>query len=262
MTIHLPIVSMRKSPSVTAEIVSEALFGEVLQIKKEMKGWVLISTPDGYSGWIRRRDFYERKEPYVGDLEVTSLQAHIYRRASIEFGPLCTLAFGSKLKLVEEVDSRWNKILLPNERFAYIQKGDTELESLDLTAFSKKFLGIPYTWGGRSSFGFDCSGFVQMLYKRFFVFLPRDAKDQFLDPRGKPISLDELVIGDLIFWGISENEIRHVALYLDHGEFIHTSSRENKPYLRISKLSDFEWSGNGFYRFRTARRFDVESCPK
>jgi len=66
-----------------------------------------------------------------------------------------------------------------------------------------------------------------------------------------------MAASDLIFWGKSAGDIRHVGMFLGGDEFIHTSSRENKPYLRMSKLTDAEWGGEAgaFYPFRAARRF-------
>lgn len=255
MLIHLPFVEMRERPSRDSKVVSQALFGEEVQAAHTSDGWISITTPDGYSGWVPERSFITSEDPYSKDLEVTRLCAHIYGDRDTEFGPILSVPHGSKLHLLESSDPRWLKILLPDGRQAFIQKGDVEPETFDLVPFAKKFLGLPYTWGGRSSFGYDCSGFVQMLYGKLGKSLPRDARQQIL--QGTPIPIDQLTLGDLIFWGKSEMEIMHVGMYLSGGEFIHASSRENKPYLRISKLTDFEWSGDGkaYYPYRCARRY-------
>lgn len=238
-------------------MVSQALFGEAVDVLKSLDDWLLIQTPDGYQGWAIKGCFSYREIAGRNDLEVNRLSAHVYHVPDTEFGPILTLAFGSKLELFEILDSRWYSVVLPDGKKAFIQKGDVEPEPFDLVIFSKKFLGIPYTWGGRSSFGFDCSGFVQMLYARLGLYLPRDAAQQVQ----KGSAVKSLRQGDLIFWGHSEGEILHVGMFLDGEEFIHTSVRENRPYLRISRLNDSEWSGSGFYRFRTARRF-LNLCGK
>lgn len=255
--IHLPLVEMRETSSENSKVVSQALFGEEIQIQECTNGWARIATPDGYFGWVPGDSFFLRNEPYKPHVEVTRLKAHVYFEPDTEFGPALSLPYGSKLELIDALDYRWLKIILPDGREGYIQKGDLEPEDFDLLNFAKKFLGLPYTWGGRSSFGYDCSGYVQMLYARMGIQLPRDARQQIYDPRGRSISLEQLVLGDLIFWGKSEIEIKHVGMYIGQGEFIHTSSRENKPYLRISKLTDHEWSSqNGaFYPYRAARRY-------
>jgi hypothetical protein len=254
-SIHLPFVDMREQPTLQSKVVSQALFGEEVQVAHSSEGWISITTPDGYSGWVPDGSIVVREKPYPKDLEISRIKAHVYKHMDTEFGPILSLPHGSQLHLVETVDSRWLKILLPDGREAYVQKGDVEPEPFDLIPFAKKFLGIPYTWGGRSSFGYDCSGFVQMLYGRLGICLPRDARQQVL--AGKPILVDQLVLGDLIFWGKSETNIGHVGMYLGEGEFIHTSSRENKPYLRISRLTDLEWRGDGkaYYPYRCVRRY-------
>ncbi|MDP1880577.1 MAG: SH3 domain-containing C40 family peptidase, partial [Parachlamydiaceae bacterium] len=182
-----------------------------------------------------------------------------------EFGPIKTLPYGSKLEALDSTDLRWIKVSLPDGTEGYIQKGDVtpEQEILyknDLVLFSQKFLGLPYTWGGRSSFGFDCSGFVQMLYSQIGINLLRDARQQVLDSRFCTICMDDHEPGDLIFFGRSEQQILHVGMYIGDGQFIHATSKECKPWIRISHLSDFEWSGNheASYPFRIFRQLFVK----
>ncbi|MBX7066067.1 MAG: C40 family peptidase [Parachlamydiales bacterium] len=246
--ITLPCVDMREGPSRETRVVSQALFGEAIEVLKSHEKWFFIKTPDNYTGWIRE-GIVVRDRPCSPDLEVSRLQAHVYAKADTEFGPLFTLPFGSKLECLES-DARWHQILLPDGRSAYIQRGDVEQEPFELISFSKKFLGLPYTWGGRSSFGFDCSGFVQMLYSRLGIQLPRDSRQQVHCGH----AAESFILGDLIFWGHSNIDIRHVGMFLEANTFIHTSVRENKPYLRLSQLSDPEWNGSGFYAYSTARR--------
>lgn len=240
--IRTPSVFMRKAPH--AEVVSEALFAEEVLVLETLQGWHLIQTPDKYQGWIPKEHVVERAV-YSCDLEVQTLKAHLYLQPDVQGGPFLSLPFSAKLTLLKEMDERWLQVLLPDETRAFIQRGDVVPEPLDLISFSKKFLGLPYTWGGRSSFGFDCSGFIQMLYSRLGVLLPRDARQQVLC--GTPTA--QLSLGDLLFWGTAENDIRHVGMFLENHTFIHTSSRENKPYLRISSLKDPEWNGQGAYPY-------------
>lgn len=245
---------MRQFPTGDSQVVSQALFGETIQVLERTADWVLIQTPDHYSGWVQEDSFILRETIYRPDLQVSRLSAHLYLSKDVAFGPSITLPYGSPLQLIKTADLRWHQIELPSQHRAYIQVGDVEVDSSPLLVFVKKFLGLPYTWGGRSSFGYDCSGFVQMIYQRQGILLPRDACQQILDPRLQRVKSPQA--GDLIFWGKSEGEIKHVALYLGDGEFIHASSRENKPYLRISALTDSEWSGgpSAFYPFRVFAR--------
>lgn len=257
--VHLPIVTMREKPTHASQVVSQALFGEEALIREKRGGWVGIETPDRYFGWVMEGSFVERTGPYPRGLEVTRLMAHVYATPEIEFGPLMTLPFGSPLEELDRADSRWVKVKLVDGKEGFIQKGDVVPERSDLVALSRKFLGLPYTWGGRSSFGFDCSGFVQMLMGRAGVALPRDAREQIAHGQ----QVEEAQAKDLLFWGKSATAIKHVGMVLDPPYFIHASSRENQPYVRVSSWLDAEWRGGegAYYPYRTARRL-VSENPK
>lgn len=264
-----PVVTMREFPAKGTEVVSQAVFSEQVQLQEETDGWQQIMTPDGYVGWIPSGSLAITEQPYQTTLVTSRLAAHIYGSADTDRGPIKTLPYGSKLHLVEQINQRWLKIALPDGHEYYIQTGDVLPQPIltkkgDLVEFSKKFLGLPYTWGGRSSFGFDCSGFVQMLYAQIGVHLQRDAKLQVLDPRfAEEVDVADLEPGDPIFWGRSKDMIRHVGIYIGGGQFIHSSVQENLPWVRISNVTDFEWNENAgaVYPYRTARRFSEIALP-
>jgi len=257
----VPVTIMMKEPSHVAEVVSEALFAEPVIIREKQDHWVKIVTGDEYVGWMLLKDLIGRGEVYETDVKVSRLRAHIYGVPDTVYKPIMTLPYGSGLKVLEATDPRWLKVALLDDQECYIQRGDVTaepavLDKQQLLEFSKRFLDLPYTWGGRSSFGYDCSGFVQMLYGRMGMHLQRDAKQQVRDPRFREIPLDALQPCDLVFFGFKESEIRHVGMSLGDGLFIHATARENMPWIRISKLSDVEWSGalEVYYPYRTARQ--------
>ena len=261
--INLPTISMREQPSHQSKIVSEALFAEHVQIHQTQDGWSQITTSDGYPGWIPSDTLVMRQDPYMPTLTVTRLAAHLYSTPSIEYGPWKTLPYGSRLMELERDQVRWIQVALPDGQVAFIQQGDVALEppiehKQDLVLFSERFLGIPYTWGGRSSFGYDCSGFVQMLYSKLGVQLERDAKQQARDVHMLTIAQEQLEPGDLLFFAKSpEHLMGHVGLYLGNGRFIHGSSRESMPWIRYSDLTDREWSGEAgaFYTHRVYKQY-------
>ncbi len=248
-----PVINMRENPSPTSKVVSQSFFSEKIDIQEQNGDWICIISSDGYTGWVPKGSIVECEKPYEISLTTSRLAAHIYGVKDNEYGPIKTLPFGSKLQALDALDLRWIKVLLPDGVEAYIQKGDIAPEKIlshkgELAFFSQRFLGLPYTWGGRSSFGYDCSGFVQMLYNQIGLSLQRDAKQQILDPRFRAISSKDIKPGDLIFWGKSEEAISHVGLYLKDGNFIHSVAIENKPWIRISNLSDPEWVEGSFSR--------------
>jgi cell wall-associated NlpC family hydrolase len=247
--VNEPVVDMRESPTHESKTVSQTIFSEDITVENEFEDWAYITTPDQYSGWIPTNSFVATNKPYNASLKVSRLAAHIYGVKDTEFGPIKTLPYGSQLQSLDETDPRWIKIALPDGKECYIQKGDVTSEHKlsnkeDLVAFSQKFLGLPYTWGGRSSFGYDCSGFVQMLYNQIDIALQRDSKLQVDDRRFQTVSMSDVEAGDLIFFGKSEQKISHVGMYLGNGQFIHSTVRECQPWIRVSNLSDFEWSGH------------------
>lgn len=247
---------MREHPSKDSKVVSQVVFNEEITVERVEGEWAFIKSSDTYSGWTLKPSYIERDHPYPSNISISRLSAHLYAIEDTEFGPIITLPYQTKLQAIGEGD-RWIKVLLPDQTSAYIQKGDVLPEpkihtKQDLALFSQKFLGLPYTWGGRSSFGYDCSGFIQMLYSQLGIHLQRDARQQVLDPSFKAIAIDALEDGDLLFFGKSLNQIQHVGMYVGNHSFIHATSRENLPWIRISKLSDLEWSGhpNAYYPYR------------
>ncbi len=89
---------------------------------------------------------------------------------------------------------------------------------------AKKYVGVPYRFGGVTPRGFDCSGFIQYVFNKKGVLLPRAADEQF--STGKKVSVNLLKPGDLVFFTTYDAGVSHSGLYLGDGYFISaTSSR-------------------------------------
>lgn len=272
--VNQPVAEMREGPAANSEIVSQAYFSEEVSpceesgLSSNVSGeWMKIQTKvDGYKGWVKRSSVCMRKNPYPlsGDIvaRVNRCAAHLYDKEDTIYGPIMTLPFESRLVLMkkeqEHTQDRWIKVCLPDGREGYIQRGDISFDCSPLSKqkmceLAERFLNLPYTWGGRSSFGYDCSGFVQMLYRQMHILIPRDSKDQIRWEKFSPVSMDQLSPGDCIFFGLAKDNIRHVGLYVGDGKFIHATVAENAPYIHKSSLSSSEWNGNGRFVYREAR---------
>jgi cell wall-associated NlpC family hydrolase len=97
----------------------------------------------------------------------------------------------------------------------------------DVARVAQSFRGTPYVWGGNNLIrGIDCSGFVQQLFGKIGVNLPRTAAEQALV--GTPITqLEDLKVGDrLYFWERKRNKVGHTGIYIGNGYFVHSSRRK------------------------------------
>ena len=104
---------------------------------------------------------------------------------------------------------------------------------------SMDYLGVPYVFGGTSPYGFDCSGYVQYVFAKAGISLPRTADVQY--EVGTPISTAELVPGDLVFFETYTYGASHVGIYVGDGNFIHASSSRG---VTVSSLSQAYYSSH------------------
>jgi peptidoglycan DL-endopeptidase CwlO len=101
---------------------------------------------------------------------------------------------------------------------------------------AKRYLGVPYVFGGTTPKGFDCSGFTQYVYKQQGHQLPRMADQQYLS--GKQVTYNDLQPGDLVFFTTYAKGASHEGIYMGEGKFIHASSSRG---VMISKLAEQYW---------------------
>jgi gamma-D-glutamyl-L-lysine dipeptidyl-peptidase len=250
--INLPAANMFAKPTTDSAVVSQAIFGINVQILEDQSAWLKIRTPDDYTGWIEaaaavKRDVYGAG-PRVAT--VKNLFGSVYRETSItKHQPLFTLPFEARLEVLaepEDEEQRWIRVRLPDQREAWIQRGDVSLEPQrmsreEMIAFSKRFAGLPYLWGGASTFGYDCSGFTQMLYRQTGLNMPRDAQPQHDWSGVEDVSKEDLKPGDLLFFGSSPKKITHTGMYIGGGEFIHATAHLT-PVIQVSHMLEERWT--------------------
>lgn len=101
---------------------------------------------------------------------------------------------------------------------------------------AKQYIGVPYQFGGATPKGFDCSGYLQYVFAKHNIQLPRSADEQY--KTGTNVKKNALLVGDLVFFTTYEPGASHCGIYIGNGEFIHASSSKG---IRIDKMNDPYW---------------------
>ena len=257
----VPVANMYSHPGDRSDVVSQAIYGSNVKLLVARGEWSRIQTDDRYKGWVPSRhlriilsgDGYATSGAIV---QVDSLFANIYNEPDVtRHKPVVTIPFGARLESVAEKSDAGNKatakpsqshegwiqVYLPDRRNAWIQASDVIADPKPLSIpesieLGKRFLGLPYLWGGRSSFGFDCSGFTQMLVRARGINMPRDADQQAV--HGTPVARGALQPGDLVFFrGSASGPITHVGMYVGGGNMI--DAPNTNAVIRIEPVSGF-----------------------
>ena len=258
--IKISVAQLRRHPDVIHEIVDQAIMGaEVRVLKIVDKFWVYCQLDDDYLGWmmissieIGNREFLDnwRKQD---KLIVTANYGQIWEQRKESGRSVSDVVLGNTL-INKGKQRSWYHVQLPDGRTGYIraaavmeeQKYFARLrptaESMITLAYT--FLGFPYLWGGRSTKGYDCSGFTQMIYKMHGIILPRDANMQVKS--GVEVTRDDalqhLKPGDLLFFGKDLDHIFHVGMYLGDAKFIHADG--------MVKINSFNPNDKNFSEYR------------
>ncbi|MNK06692.1 Gamma-D-glutamyl-L-lysine endopeptidase [compost metagenome] len=222
---RVAVAPLRAGQSDKAEIASQLLFGDHVEIlEKTDKWWLVRNGYDGYEGWMDYKQLGSlNHEQFVKNQHCDHLVPAQFANAIIAAdGSKYYLSAGSNLPAYAD-----GCCYLGDEKFEIsfspkLIKPDTSVDELVATA--KFFQNAPYLWGGRTIFGIDCSGFVQNVFKLNGIKLLRDASQQ--AEQGAVVDfLPEAKTGDLAFFDNSEGRIIHVGMMLNSNEIIHSSGK-------------------------------------
>ena len=229
---HLSVIPCRAEASDKSEQVTQLLFGELLKKVDHKGSWCRIKTlHDNYDCWIDEKQYTpisEKEFQELADKEpmvVTDLAELLVNERTNE---MMSILLGSNLPHFKD-----GIISIGSEKWKYEGSHETfrkNTEKKRLAENALLLINSPYQWGGRSPFGIDCSGFIQLIYKLSGYALPRDASEQ--SKVGQTLSfIEEAESGDLAFFDNSDGDITHVGMMLSNNQIIHASGS-----VRIDKL--------------------------
>lgn len=211
------IAPMRRAAAPDAELMTQALRGERVTIyERNGEGWAWGQLAgDGYVGWLPESTLTTRLSSPTH--KVTALWTFAFAGPSIKTPPTHSLPMGAAMEIDEDgpfavIDGGY---YVPRQHL-----GPLDARASDFVAVAERFVGTPYLWGGKSAFGIDCSGLVQMSLTSAGIGCPRDS-DMQRDGLGRELSAAEakhLQRGDLIFWK------GHVAIARDADTIVHANA--------------------------------------
>ena len=241
--VNISVCNIRTAPGHDAEMATQAILGTPVRLLKKQNHWTLIQTPDRYIGWVDDDALFQTDSIGMASWRKSNRQI-VLSVTGTGFDPstkeaVTDLVAGSILKLVETIKAT-TVLEMPDGRRLAIPVGDAmdfdqwkmnpATSPAVLSSYAKTLMGRPYLWGGTSTKGIDCSGFVKTVYFMNGIILARDASLQFrhgavTEPQSGYTKLKE---GDLIFFGRKAEGDRpakatHVGFYLGNGSYIHSS---------------------------------------
>jgi hypothetical protein len=214
-----PQAPLRRMPAPDAVLDTEALKGErvaVYEVTDEGWSWCQLESDD-YVGWMPSGALGPPGPPATH--KVTAMRTLVFPGPSINLPPIESLSFGCRIAIARVVDALAVTVAggwVPARHLA--PSGATEG---DFVTIAERFVGVPYLWGGKTSFGIDCSGLVQLALAAAGVACPRDS-DMQEKSVGRPIApaadFSNLGRGDLVFWK------GHVAIVRDPTSLVHANA--------------------------------------
>lgn len=242
--VKVSVGNVRSNPAHSAELATQVMMGMVVKVLKQQGSWYYIQGPDQYLGWLEGAAMH-----LTGRAGADAWQSAPKVIMTEYFGVVREQPSNASLPVSDAVPGvlfksnsgrgKWLAVETPDGRSGYVERSlvadyakwtatrKLTAETVEQTA--KRFIGVPYLWGGTSPKGMDCSGFTKTVFRLNGMELNRDANQQ--AQMGVEVSADSgmrwLTKGDLLFFGqkaTSERSerITHVAIYLQDRQFIHT----------------------------------------
>ncbi|GIZ16154.1 C40 family peptidase [Capnocytophaga catalasegens] len=226
---NLSVVPIREEASHKSQQITQILYGDVCFIIRKQDNWLYVRIDfDQYEGWVDEKQVQPIDEQTYREIKETPPR---YASDLVDF--VQSIDDENQLQPICIGATTSNSHFLGQLFTGDIQQG---VNRKDLIEIAYKYLNAPYQWGGKSPFGIDCSGLVQMIYKLIGISIPRDAYQQ--SGIGHSVDfIEETKAGDLVFFDNFEGQITHVGMIIQKNYIIHAHGK-----VRIDALDH-----NGIY---------------
>ena len=228
---RLAIVTVRKEADQKSEPVTQLLFGdhyEVIELSKDQKWLLVIISSDQSSGWIDRLQHHTISQEYHQQISLANFKittdiasTMLYKKSQL------TIVLGSIVPISA------SELFKMEEQFAFNGEAKSLGQRRDygfLREMTNRYLNAPHLPGGKSPFGIDAPGFVQMSFRLAGYQLPRDIQQQWA--HGKPIDAPgSAAPGDVAFFKGKDGRLNHVGIVVDEQKIIHCYGRVRVDYL-------------------------------
>lgn len=237
-------VNLRSAANTSSSILAELKNGTAVTVVSTANGWCKV-TCSGKTGYIKQ-DYVSTTGSVSNNTSASTGTAAVVKcsstvnfrsAASTSSTILGELKNGTAITVLS-TSNGWSKVsyagktgyisadyLVTASSGTAISPSNTAA-SVSISAkrqsvlnYAAQFLGVPYVYGGSTPSGFDCSGFTSYVFKNTVGSIPRVAQAQY-DATTR-VSRDDLLPGDLVFFGSSTSSISHVGIYVGSNQFIH-----------------------------------------
>lgn len=230
----VPVADLKGIPDRAAPTESQVLMGETVHVFDRAGGWCWMqAADDGYVGYVEEAAC----APSAGrpTHRIVVPRTFVYPKADLKFPPIHALSAGSLVTVVDEAETRGTLYHVLDGGHAIVARHCLpigEVGSKDYVTIAEDFIETPYLWGGRSGFGIDCSGLVQLSLSLAGFAAPRDS-DMQAARLGEAFDAeceDCLRRGDFVFWK------GHVGIMADTLSLLHASG--NTMNVTLEPLDD------------------------
>lgn len=220
MQVMSPSLTMRRRPGFDSPQDCELIRGDRVHVFDNRDGWAWVQNiRDDYVGYVPTDGLSE--SIVNATHSVIALSSFVFPEPSLKLHPISALPLTATVRIVE-TGEKYSRI--QGEGWIYNRHiAPIGVNASDPVSVARMFMGVPYYWGGNTSYGIDCSGLVQIALRRCGYEVPRDSCYQ-EEAIGAPVEFDgrtnHLRRGDLVFWP------GHVGFYEGDGLLLHANATD------------------------------------